>query len=138
MNKPRTYQLGIVGEAHYQPAIERCSPGDCVEVMHEPDNPYGKDALAVVTLGGDTIGYVAGDCWLQDAIHEERKGCDAIIRSIRTADKGLLGVVLDVTLNTKGVRQRAFSRASTPKRVAQRKSRATRPAKSWLERLLGI
>jgi hypothetical protein len=99
----RTYQLGIVGESNYQRAIGRCSTGDAVQIVHEPDNPYDDCALAVVTMDGETIGYIPRACWLQDAIHDEGKGCDAAIKSINTAGDGLLGVVLDVTLNSRGV-----------------------------------
>ena len=134
MTEPRTYQLGVVGEANYQPAIRRCSPGDSVELVHEPDNPYDDLALAVVTLDGQTIGYVARDCWLQDAVHEEGKGCDATIKDIRSSEGGKLGVVLDVCLNAKGVGERAFSRAASP-----RTSRgANRPAKGFWSRLFGL
>lgn len=138
MNRVRTYLLGIVGEASYQAQIRCCRSGQSVEIFHEPGNPHDSFALAVVTSGGETIGYVPRDCWLQDAIHEEGKGCDATIRSINTAANGMLGVVLDVSLNTNGVSERAFSetqRQST-RRTAQEQSRP--PAKNWLARFLGI
>ena len=100
----RTYQLGIVGEATYQPAIRQCSEGQGVEVVHEPSNPYDNMALAV-TADGQVIGYVPRDCWLRKAIHDEGKGCDATIRSINAGAKGLLGVVLDVRLSDEHARQ---------------------------------
>lgn len=131
----RSYQLGIVGEANYQSAIRRCSPGQCVQIVHEPTNPYDDLALAVVTEGGDTIGYVPRDCWLQDAVHDEGKGCDATIKSIQSGDTGKLGVVLDVCLNSKGVGERAFSRAPAPKRKAVTSRAMT---KGFWARLFGL
>jgi len=129
--KPNTYQLGIVGEAGYQAEIRACSPGDCVQVLREPDNPYDKHALAVVTVAGQVIGYVPRSSWLQDAIHEEGKGCDAVIRSIKTASKGLLGVVLDVSLTREPIGVRNFNRSITENNAEAEQS------KSWLARFLG-
>jgi hypothetical protein len=134
VSSARTYPLGIVGESNYQGAIERCSPGQAVDVLHEPDNPYDDLALAVV-VHGQTIGYIPRECWLQEAIHEEGKGCTASIKSIDRADVGYLAVVLDVSLNADGVRQRAFSReVGRPSR--QSSSPAVR--KSWLSRLFEL
>jgi hypothetical protein len=131
MSGSRTYQLGVVGEANYQLAIRRCSVGQCVHIVHEPSNPYDDHALAVVTEGDDTIGYVARDCWLQDAVHDQGKGCDATIKSIGSGDSGQLGVVLDVCLNSDGVEEREFNRAPV--------SPSSTPApKGWLARLFGI
>lgn len=134
MNRPRTYQLGIVGEANYQPAIRRCSVGQCVHIVHEPDNPYDDLALAVVTESGDTIGYVPRDCWLQGAVHDEGKGCDATIKSIGSGESGKLGVVLDVCLNSKGLGEREFSRAPAP----QASTAASASSKGFWARLLGL
>jgi hypothetical protein len=134
MARLRTYQLGIVGEANYQPAIRRCTIGDCVRIVHEPDNPYDDLALAVVTERGDIIGYVPRDCWLQGAVHDEGKGCDATIKSIGSGDSGKLGVVLDVCLNSKGLDERECSRAPPPRAS----SIASNASKGFWARLFGL
>jgi hypothetical protein len=136
MAEPKQYPVGIVGEASYQPSIRRCSVGQRVQIVHEPDNPYDKKALAVVTEDGETLGYIARDCWLQDAIHEQGRGCEATIKGIRTAGAGKLGVVLDVALCGRGIPTRAFNRTPAPKPAA-----APAPAaepKGWLARLFGL
>ena len=136
MAEPKPYPVGIVGEANYQPAIRRCSAGQRVQILHELGNPYDKHALVVVTEDGDTIGYIARDCWLQDAVHEEGRGCEAVIKEVSTAGAGKLGIVLDVCLSGRGVPTRAFSRAPAPKRAP-----AAPPAaepKGWFARLLGF
>ena len=128
---PHSWPVGIVGESHYQAAIARCSPGERVEVLREPDNPYDSLALTVVTAQGDTIGYIPRINWLQDAIHNEGRGCDATIKSIGANDSDeLLGVVLDVSTNGWGVGERAFSRVSETSAEPSRKG--------WLARLLGF
>jgi len=106
----RTYPVGIVGEASYQTAIRSCAVGQRVRIVHEPDNPYDEFALAVATEDGRTLGYIARDSWLQDAVHEEGKGCEAIIKEISAARRGRLGVVLDVSPSDHGIDTRAFSR----------------------------
>lgn len=138
MAPPRTYQLGIVGEVNYQPAVRRCSIGQRVHIVHEPSNPYDPRALAVVTEGGDTIGYVPRDCWLQGAVHDEGKGCDATIKSIGSGDSGKLGVVLDIYLNHDGVAEQAFRRAPASARAPSQRTRTKTASTGWLARLLNL
>ena len=121
MNRSRTYH----------PAISRCSAGQCVHIVHEPHSPYDDLALAVVTDGGDTIGYVPRDCWLQGAVHDEGKGYEETIKSIGSGDSGKLGVVLDVCLNSKGLGERKFSRLKVgvpPSSAINRTNRVWNPA----------
>jgi len=125
----KTYPVGIVGEANYQSAARRCSAGQVVRIVREPDNPYDSDALAVITDEGQTIGYIARDCWLQDAIHEESRGCEASIKEINDAGNGLVGIVLDVRLIGKAVGTRAFK--STP-------CATEAVPKGWLSRIIGL
>ena len=104
----KLYQVGLVGESNYQPAIRRCSPRQAVMLLAEPDNPYDPYAIAVCSVAGETIGYIARDHWLKRALLEEGKGCSASIRSIGSGGKGLLGVVLDVRLEGDEVGERGF------------------------------
>jgi len=107
------YPVGIVGEANYQSAIRRCSVGQRVRVLHELGNPYDERALAVVTADGQTIGYIARDCWLQDAVHGEGRGCDATIKAVSSSG-GMLGIVLDVSLTGLALGTRDFIEAVRP------------------------
>lgn len=145
----RTYPVGIVGEASYQDAIRRCSQGEQVEILHERNNPHDRLALAVVSAHGDTIGYIARTNWLRDAIHDEGKGCDATIKDIGSnGSAGLLAVVLDVSLNGRGVGERSFSRppaTSVPTSSVQARTSPEVPAptcaeprRGWLARLLRL
>jgi hypothetical protein len=113
-----------VGEASYQPAIRRCFDGQRVHIVLEPNNPYDPRALAVVTHDGLTIGYIARDCWLQDAIHDEGHGCEAYIKEISSGSSGELGVVLDVTLCDEEIGTRSFDRPNEQK--------------GWLARIFGL
>lgn len=137
---PRTYQVGIVGESNYQPAIRRCSPGQQVQIVREQGNPHDRQALAVVTSSGATIGYIPRDHWLQRAVHDEGKGCDATIRRISSGGAGSLGVVLDVALNSRGLGTRSFNRPPvagsplTPSATSSSQAVAS-GLKGWLTRL---
>ena len=125
----KTYPVGIVGEANYQASIRRCGTGQRVHILRQPDNPYDADALAVVTIDGETIGYIARDCWLQGAIHDEGRGCEASIMEISRAGNGNLGVVLEVMLCGRGVGACAYASARVESTIEE---------KGWLSRLLGL
>jgi hypothetical protein len=106
---PRTYSVGVAGESNYQDAIRACSVGQLVDVVHETGNPYDDQALAVVVAASGTlIGYIPRESWLRQAIHDEGKGCDAIILSIEGPEHRR-GVVLQVSLNHEGVVACAYS-----------------------------
>jgi len=123
----RTYPVGIVGEASYQRAFRQCSAGQPVQIVHELGNPYDDRALAVATADGHTIGYIARDCWLHDAVHEEGHGCEASIKEISSAGAGKFGVVLDVSIGGPAVRTRPFNRQELESK-----------SKGWFARLLGL
>ena len=145
MIEPRTYPVGIVGEASYQSAIGRCLAGQQVQIIHELGNPYDKKALAVAIVDGETIGYIARDCWLRDAVHEEGHGCDATIKAISSGGAGTLGIVLDVAVAGNGVPTRQFARVEG---ATSAHSRASAPSahpraysgqtKGFLARLFGL
>ena len=125
----KTYPVGIVGEASYQATIRRCSTGQRVYIFHEPDNPYDELALAVAAGDGRTLGYIARDCWLRDAVHEEHRGCEATIKEISAAGGGQFGVVIDVALCGGGIETRPFDRMSGER---------ANDAKGLLARLFGF
>jgi hypothetical protein len=95
------FKLGLVGESHYQSAIERCCVGDVIALLEEPDNPYDSRAIFALSSGRGIIGYVPRDSWLTRAIIDERKIAIGIVASIE-GPPGRRGVVLDVTLDPYG------------------------------------
>lgn len=92
------YDVGLVGEANYQEAIRACREREPVQILHEIGNPYDEEALVVVTQSGEKIGYIARSNWLQRAVHQEGKGCDAQIKAVHRGERGLHGVVIEVEL----------------------------------------
>ena len=133
------YPVGLAGEASYQSAIRRCSAGQTVHVVHEIGNPYDKNALAVVTENGEIIGYIARDCWLQDAIHAEGHGCEAKIKAISSRGGSTFGVVLDVSVGGPPVASSQFNRSESaaPKHEGT-SARQITEEKGWLARLFGF
>ena len=109
--KSRSYRVGLVGESNYQAAIKRCSEGEGVQLLHEPDNPYDENAIVVVCRRGKTIGYLPRDSFVHSASLEEGKGCQATIDGIQDGTKGLRGVVLEVALCAGPIGRRRFARA---------------------------
>jgi hypothetical protein len=80
-------------------------------------------------MDGETIGYIARNCWLQDAVHEEGQGCEANIKAVSSANAGTLGVILDVSVGGPAVATRQFNRpepAASPER------------EGWFARLFGL
>lgn len=95
----KIYPVGIVGESNYQPAIGRCRIGDPVRFVLEPANPYDALAIAVVSGGGETIGYIGRDSFVRELIHVQGQAPSACIKDIDRAPNGILGVVLDVDID---------------------------------------
>lgn len=91
------YLVGIVGEASYQPAVRRCRAGQSVSIDPEPTNSYDPLALRV-SAAGRTIGYIARDHWLQNAVHKQGKTLRATINEVTGLDRELQGIVLSVTV----------------------------------------
>jgi hypothetical protein len=101
------YPVGIVGEKSYQREIARLREGQQVMLWHEPGNPYDDRAVAVAMMDGSTIGYLARDHWLRDVLLDEDKPFTAWV--LRLAKEGsATGVVLEVTLEGKPLRERDF------------------------------
>lgn len=92
------YYSGIVGESHYQAEIRKCSVGEQVEIVREPDNAHDADAVVVKSSRGRTIGYLARDSWLRKVVHKGKEPVRAWIESIGTGKSKMLGVVLTVTI----------------------------------------
>ena len=113
---PGFYEIDVVGESHYQRALERICGGrtedgaqEQVEasLLLEDDNPH--DNMAVrIDIEGHTVGYLSRDVareyrkWLIDmGMHKVTAKCDARIvggwdRGGR--DRGHFGVQLDLPL----------------------------------------
>lgn len=103
----KSYPVGIVGERSYQSQIKTLREGQPVQLWHEPGNPYDDRAVAVATFAGETIGYLARDFWLRDALLDEQKPCSA--RVLRLAKNGkMTGVVIEVTLSGSPIGERDF------------------------------
>lgn len=90
------YSVSLVGESHYQDAIEFLFVGERVSLVHEPTNRYDKRAVKAVTSDGDTIGYVERDSWLTRLIVDDGKEAYAEVERIIGGERGKpsKGVVL--------------------------------------------
>lgn len=84
-----------------QEELRKCSPGDLVELVREPDNPHDPLAVAVVTERGVRVGYLSRERagWIGSKID---RGYDvrAIIERVKGATlKGsALGLVLRLNM----------------------------------------
>lgn len=95
----KSYPVGIVGEAHHQPAIAACVINEEVTIAYERGNPFDSSAIVVLNRYQERIGYIGRQHWLRDAI-EEGKGCAASIGEITlNSQSGVYGVVLQVELD---------------------------------------
>lgn len=108
------FRFPIVGESHYQTAIEALAGGRtrggstgkriAVVLTPEPDNPYDPQAVAV-RAGGTTIGYLSRDvapqfnAALADGAYSSG-ACEAAIKGgwDRDGDEGSFGVFLNTRL----------------------------------------
>ncbi|RYY06064.1 MAG: hypothetical protein EON55_24280, partial [Alphaproteobacteria bacterium] len=90
--------LRVVGVSHHQEAVSRCSAGEAVRFIHEPDNPHDHMALRVVSLLGETIGYAPRKSWVHHVIHQQGRGVSAVIHSVGYSRNCLLGVLLSMAI----------------------------------------
>lgn len=93
------YPQALVGEQFYQQAIARCQVGDIIDVSHERGNPV--DPRAIVARrrdGGETIGYIPRDSFVQRVMHEDGESVAAAISGIFTGRRGFTEVTLLVSV----------------------------------------
>lgn len=109
------YTVHLVGEANYQAAIAKLSPGDPVTIQPEPDNPHDPRALRCADVTGATIGYIERDSWLTRAMIDQKTPVAASIEQIigGVKDKPSRGVVLTVLT---GADARPVTSSNTAKR----------------------
>ena len=108
------FAVNVVGESHYQPALERICGGRSDEgadeqatatLILEDDNPYDRGNAVRVDIGGATVGYLTRD----DAkryrqllkANAAQRSCPAVIRGgwdRGDDDRGDFGVRLDLDL----------------------------------------
>ncbi|MDE2465490.1 MAG: hypothetical protein KGO02_17520 [Alphaproteobacteria bacterium] len=111
---PGTFEVEVVGESHYQKALEKLCGGrteDSAEkkcqatLVLEDSNPYDSNAVRI-DVDGATVGYLPRDTAkvyrqrLKEAGHPQLLGtCDAVIRGgwdRGNGDKGSFGIRLDL------------------------------------------
>jgi hypothetical protein len=90
--------LRVTGVSYYQEALERCSVGEPVRFVHEPDNPYDETALRVVSMLGETMGYAPRGSWAHHLIHERGRGVSGRIHSMGYSRACLIGVMLSIAV----------------------------------------
>lgn len=104
------YSIPLVGEQLYQHVVHTLSVGDPVKIVHEPDNPYDRLALAVRTENDETIGYLTRACFIRELVHEEGKSCHATVEAIKDDERGhgFLHVTIAAVKCTDPVQQRPY------------------------------
>ena len=103
------FSLPACGERHdnedgssRQDELRRCSPGEMLHLLREPDNEHDHMAVAVVTMRGVRVGYLARDRaqWIGSKID---RGYD--VRAIVERIKGIhlagspLGLVMRINMD---------------------------------------
>jgi len=102
----KPYMVRLVGVSHYQDAIRSCAIGSEIKLLHEADNEFDDQAIAAVTLRGETAGYVPTDSWLRRAVHRDGFGASARVDQIGKGDGDNFGLRLEVTLEDGPIGQR--------------------------------
>jgi HIRAN domain len=115
VQRMRTVEVGrgrfgqaIVGESHYQDALRRAkndapivvgeAPTAAFILAREPDNPHDANAIAVLTEGGEVVGYLGRDDALQlqpTAFEHEQRG-EVLACSGKLVGEDLIGVWLNL------------------------------------------
>lgn len=123
---PKSYLVGIAGEADHQPAIARCVIGEQVEIIKQWDQAPGLLVLTVVSQRKDVLGHIPPNSWLSKAVYNRGDTCDAIIIGIRSPSRGMpLAVVLSVQLIRDPRQDPAFGRQTQVSRAMGKVRRAS-------------
>jgi hypothetical protein len=88
----------VAGVSFYQEALERCSPGEAVRFVHEPDNPHDPLAIRIVSIHGETVGYVPRATWVHHVVHQLGRGLSGVLASIGYSRNCLLGATISVAI----------------------------------------
>src|SRR5690606_16829346 len=100
------YSIHLAGESKKnrdgtsrQAEIKRCSEGEPVQLVREPNNPYDRNAILVLSARGRGIGYISAEqcVWIAELIDKGRD-CRAEIECIIGGEPGKpsVGVILQV------------------------------------------
>ncbi|MEA3035189.1 MAG: hypothetical protein QOH04_948 [Sphingomonadales bacterium] len=98
-----SYPIGIVGESFdnddgtsRQREIRRCSAGEPVALVRNPENKYDSNCVNVVSARGVQIGNISrDDSWICERL-DRASFIDARILSVHEGTGGKLGVVICV------------------------------------------
>ena len=88
----------LAGVSFYQRALARCFPGEPIRLVHEPDNPHDPMALRVVSVSGETLGYVPKGSWVHYAVHQRGRGVAGTINSLGESRACLLGATISAVV----------------------------------------
>lgn len=86
-----------------QTILGKCSNGETVDLIREPNNPHDRNAVKVCRKSGEQLGYVARDSaeMVQRAIVEEHKQPKSRILEIRKKE-GKYSCVIEINYSGEG------------------------------------
>jgi len=94
-----TYTCNLGGESYRQHTIRRCREGERVILKREPNNPYDKNAIAVLRQDGDQIAYLSrhNAAWVAELMDKGER-LEAKVAHITggTRDKPTRGVLIEI------------------------------------------
>jgi hypothetical protein len=88
----------VAGVSFYQDALERCSAGEAVLFVHEPDNPHDQQAIRIVSARGETVGYVPRGGWVHHVVHQQGRGISGVFASIGYSRACVLGATISAVV----------------------------------------
>jgi hypothetical protein len=101
----RVFAMAVAGESFAnrdgtsrQEEIRRCTIGEPVQLEREPDNPYDRNCVRVLSSRGIQIGNIPRDEaeWLAEHL-DSGEHCAAVVLDGGQADGGLFGICLLVS-----------------------------------------
>ena len=137
MQPPKRKIFDVVGESatnadggKRQDILCDVEPGEPVELIREPQNPYDPNAIAV-TIGGETVGYITReDASVLAPLLDAGRSHAALIHSIRGGVPGAAHYGCQVSIAWDGAKPHPFRALDD----VQRKSRAGKVAASGRKR----
>ena len=108
---PGSFTTNVAGISYRQDAASRCQVGDPVQLIREPENPHDENAIQVLSIDGEPLGYIPRSQSAELAADmDSLSRVSATIKKVTGGydDKPTIGLVLEIEVSDAPYGQRYY------------------------------